>query len=93
MQSLTRWYKQIMEDVERPPALVINDDAPVRRDINSEDMNRIHPEVKRMKTATERNDHLHKCDEYAYKTLSNIDFLPPHIRLKETDKKKTPSSK
>ena len=81
-----------MVDVKRPPSIVVDDEAPIRQDINSEDIHYIHPEVKFMKTAIERNDHLKRCDECAYETLSNIDFRPPHYRLKNTIKK-TPSSK
>jgi hypothetical protein len=76
-----------MEGVPRPPSIIVDDEAPIRQDINSEDMNHTHPEVRRMKTATERNNHMKRCDECAYEALMNVDFRldfrPPHVRRHE----------
>lgn len=47
----------------------VADDAPVRRDVDSEDMRRVHPEISSASTPDERNAHLWKCDALAYASV------------------------
>ena len=63
----------------RPTPLVVEDDAPLRHDVRSEEMDIVHPEIKYMKTPEERMSHVRRCDGDAYRSLrDSVDFRPPH---------------
>lgn len=61
----------------RPSPLRVNDDAPLRRDTDSEDMRRIFPDLP--STAHDRNVLLSQCDRLAYDTIRHDfpQFTPP----------------
>ena len=68
-------------EIPRPPVLFVPDSGPIRHDINSRDMTRVHPEVEKLKTSHERREHLLKCDMMAYDNIHQTfpDFTPPCI--------------
>lgn len=51
----------------RPSPLIIDEDAPMREDIRSEEVDLVLPEMARLATAKERNEFLKKCDKEAWK--------------------------
>lgn len=53
----------------RPPPLRVDDDAPVRRDVDSDDVRRVHPELSNLKASSARHAHLQACDERAYERV------------------------
>ena len=66
--------------VRRPPPVAVDDaaDAPVRRDVNSDDVRRVHPDLPQ--NATARRAYLARCDAKAYEdsVLSQFPtFVPP----------------
>lgn len=65
------------------PEVKVNNDntnGKIRRDIDSDDMRRVHPEVTRQKTPQELRAHLARCDAKAYETIRHQfpQFTPPH---------------
>ena len=70
----------------RPPPVDV-DHEHVRRDVHSLDMQRVHPEVGAMGDADERNAHLRRCDDDAYKTIRVRfpKFTPPGTGLSATE--------
>ena len=72
--------------MHRPPPVEVGDDAVVRRDLDSDDMRRVHPEVGRARSGWAR--HVLRCDAVAYLSIRDRfpDFRPPHACLiSETD--------
>jgi hypothetical protein len=65
---------------DTPLSIVVDDDMPVRRDTVSEDMERVHPEVKHLRTSRERTQHLIKCDMKAYEDIAFVfpELGPPN---------------
>ena len=63
----------------RPPPVVVDDadEAPIRHDINSEDVRRTYPDLPRR--TTERTLFVSMCDYQAYRTIRHLfpDFRPP----------------
>lgn len=65
----------------RPPPVLIDDadDAPIRHDINSEDIRRTYPDLP---IGGDRNSFVSLCDIHAYKTIRHLfpDFRPQCIQ-------------
>lgn len=61
----------------RPTPLVIDDDAPCRRDVDSDDVRRVFPELS--PSRGNGNALLHECDMHAYRFIQATypKFLPP----------------
>lgn len=53
-------------DANRPSPLEIDDEAPLRQDVVSEEISLVHPEMARLATTRERNAHLASCDKKAW---------------------------
>ena len=66
----------------RPSPVLVDDaeDAPIRHDINSDDIRRTYPDLPRR--VEDRNTFVSLCDHWAYQTISHTfpDFRPPTIR-------------
>ena len=66
------------------PTLVVHvdDDSPIRQDTMSDDMNRIHPEIKYLRTHTQRMQHIIECDIKAYNEISHLfpELRPPILQ-------------
>ena len=62
--------------------LIVPDSAPMRRDINSDEMRRIHPEITETLTHAEKVAHMKLCDQVAYEDIRNEypNLLPPGKR-------------
>jgi len=64
--------------------LLIDDDEndKVRRDINSEEMRSVHPDLP-TGVVVDRVTHLIRCDQEAYETIRDKfpGFVPPHRRV------------
>lgn len=68
-------------NIVMPPDLVVDVHAPIRRDVDHPDIRRVHPEVMTMKSSSERNDHMRRCDEEAYATIrATFPQLTPPMR-------------
>lgn len=52
--------------MSRPPALVVDEDADVRRDVCSVDVRRVHPDLPLDGTPEDRLAHQRACDARAY---------------------------
>ena len=63
----------------RPPPLRVDDslDSPVRRDVDSEEVRRVYPDLPRPASAQERARHLRACDAEAYERERGVAFPPP----------------
>ena len=78
----------------RPPELVVDEEGPMREDIRSEEVDNVHPEVARLATTRERNQHLARCDseaffKHVYPTFPNWKPpLPEGIEFVERDQDK-----
>ena len=70
--------------------LVVPDTAPIRHDVKSRDMDRVHPEVKHIKTPEERQEHLRRCDTAAYRVIECDfpNFTPPGAKRDTTNTSK-----
>ena len=53
----------------RPPSIAVDDDAPLRRDVDSVDMRRVHPDLPVDATPDDRNAHQRACDARAYERI------------------------
>lgn len=64
----------------RPPNVVVDDDV-VRRDIDSDDMRRVHPDLP-LDDPKKRMAHQQCCDLMAYRSIRNAfpGFTPPGAR-------------
>ena len=62
----------------RPPPIVTDDNL-VRRDILSDDVRRVHPDLMVDGTAEERREHQHRCDLRAYERIRHLYplWMPP----------------
>jgi hypothetical protein len=56
-------------------------DAPPRRDVDSDEMRRVHPDLPQT-SSSDRLAHLHRCDDAAYEAVRDRFPLltPPHRR-------------
>jgi hypothetical protein len=52
----------------RPPTVVVDDDAPLRRDVNSDTVRRVYPDLPA--TADARNAYLAARDQRAYRAIA-----------------------
>ena len=62
----------------RPAPLDVDDDAPMRHDILSDDVRRVHPDLP-FTNARDRMSHQHTCDRDAYASIVATfpGFTPP----------------
>lgn len=64
-------------DVAPPPPLEVDDDAPVRRDVDSDDVRRVHPDLPEG-DADARRAHQARCDADAYeRERCTATLVPP----------------
>jgi hypothetical protein len=64
-----------------PPPLYVDDDAPIRHDVDSDDVRRVHPDLP--STAQGRLEHLRRCDDLAFASVCERfpELCPPAHRL------------
>lgn len=62
-----------------PPVLIDPPDGSVRRDVSSDDVRRVHPDLPLHGTPEDRRSYLRRCDREAYDTirLRHPGFTPP----------------
>ena len=55
-----------------PPPLVVDDDHPVRRDVCSETVRRVYPDLPVHGTARDRQNYLDELDRRAYEEIRHV---------------------